>query len=480
MQSTFNFRQTMRSGLGLTVMAVMLLAGCGRGGPSIKATPQTIHFGAAPTLNLHGSGTVSANASSGLALSFTSITPNVCTVNSVTGRVTDIAIGTCIIAADQSGNTEFAPATQATLSIAVAFDPNQIITFGAAPALTLYGTATVSATANSGLAVSYSSTTPTVCAIESGSGAVTDFTTGDCIIAADQAGDAQYLTAPQVTQTITVAPWSGPLTAPSAPSTVTATVANVPDTVTVSFIGPASSGGSPITGYSVTSNPGGITASGLTSPITLPCTTPCTGYAFSVMASNSVGSSTLSAQANVLTHYNVTATFFEPDTQPNNSIFTGSFTFDSTTGSVSNLQGTLTESMTGAPMATLPLTYQLSSVSDGLGGLLVTTFLLNTTNTLSNNATFGGTDGWTPGTGMGLFYGFPTAKNPALGGAGNAYAMIDVNLANPATALTFAQIQRLAYADCTALGMMGDTCMTGYGGIGTMGGYPVSQTITRQ
>jgi hypothetical protein len=27
--------------------------------------------------------------------------------------------------------------------------------------------------------------------------------------------------------------------------------------------------------------------------------------------------------------------------------------------------------------------------------------------------------------------------------------------------------------------MMGDTCMTGYAGHGTMGGYPVTQTITR-
>lgn len=469
MQIKHNVCQTMGWSLGLTAL---LLAGCGRGGPSINAYPQTISFGAAPLLTLHGSGTVSATATSGLAIGYSSATPAVCSVDSSSGVVTDISFGTCIIAADQSGNNEFAPAPQVTQSIDVTFNPFQTISFSAAPALTVYGTATVSATATSGLPVSYSSTTPTVCSVNTGTGVVTDITTGDCIVAADQAGDANYNAAPQVTQTITVAAWAGPVTSPSEPTGVMATVGNTPDTVTVSFIGPASSGGSPVTGYTVTSNPSGIPATGTASPISVPCATPCTGYAFSVIAANSVGNGVPSTQADVLTDYNVTATFYEPDTQPNNSIFTGSFTFNSTTSTVSNLKGSLTESMTGTPMATVPLVYQLSAVPDGLGGLLVTTFALNTTNTFSEG-------GFAPGS-PGLYYGYPSAANPARGGAGNAYAMIDVNLANPTTALTFSQINKLAYADCTALGMMGDTCMTGYGGVGTMGGYPVSQTITKR
>jgi hypothetical protein len=124
-------------------------------------------------------------------------------------------------------------------------------------------------------------------------------------------------------------------------------------------------------------------------------------------------------------------------------------------------------------MALVSLTYQLSAVSDGNGGLLVTAFALNTSNTF-----YGG--GFSPGSGSGLYYGYPTATNPDSGGIGNAYATIYVNLSNPTTAPTQAQINSLAYADCTALGMMGDTCMTGYSGLGTMGGYPVSQTITKQ
>jgi len=190
-----------------------------------------------------------------------------------------------------------------------------------------------------------------------------------------------------------------------------------------------------------------------------------------VEASNGIGTGTSSPAADVLTNYNVVTTFFEPDTQPNDTIFTGSFTFNSTTSTVSNLRGLLTESMTGAPMATVPLTYQLSAVNTGGGGLLVSSFALNTTDTFSE----GGFASGSPGE----YYGYPSTTNPALGGAGNSFVTIYVNLADPTTALTYAQIQTLAYGDCAAGGMMGNTCMTGHSGFGTMGGYPVSQTITK-
>ncbi len=180
-----------------------------------------------------------------------------------------------------------------------------------------------------------------------------------------------------------------------------------------------------------------------------------------------------------VTTYLVVATFREPDTQPNDTIFTGSFVYDDVLLQVSSLQGQLTESMTGMPggggMNQLVLGHQLSSIHHAaLGGLLVTTFLRNSTPTLS---TMGGGDGWTPGTGYGLYYGFPGA-NP-----GNAYVRIFVNTANPTAPPTQAQIDKLAYADCAPNGMMGATCMTGttvagYGTIGTMSGYPISQVIT--
>lgn len=179
--------------------------------------------------------------------------------------------------------------------------------------------------------------------------------------------------------------------------------------------------------------------------------------------------------------YDVSLVFLEPQTQPKNTLFTGTFTFNPHTRAVSNLRGFLTQSMTGtgsgdAPfhdMAQLELTHQLSVVPFGPNGLLVTTFLNDTVNTLS---TMGGGDGFTPGTGFGLHYDFP-GTNP-----GNAYARIFVNTLDPTAPLTQAQIDRLAYADCTPRGMMGATCMTGttvagYGALGSMDGYPISQTI---
>ena len=303
-------------------------------------------------------------------------------------------------------------------------------------------------------------------------GVVTDIAAGDCIIAANQSGDANYNAATQVTQTLTVAASVVPATAPSAPTAVAATLGTAANTVVVSFTGSASSGGSPVTGYAVASIPSGLTASGAASPITVTCPSTCNGYAFAVSGINSVGSSAPSLSANVLTNYQVTARFFEPDTQPNDSIFTGTFTLNSTSQTVSGLSGHLTESMTGPPMITVPLTYQLSSVSDGAGALLVTTFALNSTNVFS--------EGGFLASSLGLYYGYPSALSPAAGGVGNSFATIYVNPANPTAALTQSQINLLGYGDCAAGGMMGDTCMTGYWGRGTMGGYPVAQTIIKQ
>jgi hypothetical protein len=462
-----NVRMKMSTGICLAIFAAFFLVGClsGSDGPAVTTVPQTISFSAAPVLNLGGTATVKATASSGLALTYSSMTPAICSVKSSTGLVTNITSGTCIIAANQAGNAGFFPAAEVSQSISVA--STQSISFSAAPTLCLYCNATVTATASNGLAPSYSSNTPSVCSVNSSTGLVTDITTGDCIIAAHPSGNTTL----QVTQTIAVAAWSGSVTVPGAPTAVTATTGSAANTVSVNA-GEISSGGSPIAGYAVTSAPGGITATGTVLPMTVTCPITCSGYAFSMIASNAVGNSLPSTAAHVLTNYSVTETFYEPMTQPDDSIFTGTFTLDSTSGTVSNLIGSLTESMTGIPMATVVLGSQLSVVSDGAGGLLVTTFALNTTNTF-----YGG--GFAPGSGSGMYFGYPGANN------GNAYAMIYINVANPTATLTQAQLDKLAYADCTNLGMMGATCMTGttvagYGTIGTMSGYPVSQIISKR
>jgi hypothetical protein len=274
-------------------------------------------------------------------------------------------------------------------------------------------------------------------------------------------------------------------TVPGAPTEVTATAGTSPKTVSVSFVAPANIGNSPITGYTVTASPSGVTATGLTSPIVVTFPSSFTGNAISVVATNAIGSSVPSASTDIITSYNVVETIREPETAPDDSIFVGSFIFDATTTTVSNLHGKLSESMTGTneipypgdDMNWLTLNNQLSSVSNPtLGGLLVASFLNTNTNTLQV------TDGWSPG--VYQYYGYPT-KTTGITNPGNAYALIFVNTSDPTTPLTQAQIDKLAYADCAPGGMMGSACMTGtsaagYGAIGSMAGYPVSQTIVKQ
>ena len=78
--------------------------------------------------------------------------------------------------------------------------------FGSAPTLVVGGTGTVSATGGaSGNAVTFTSTTPTVCTVSgTNCNTITGVAAGTCTIAADQAGNANYVAAAQVTQSITV------------------------------------------------------------------------------------------------------------------------------------------------------------------------------------------------------------------------------------------------------------------------------------
>jgi DNA-binding beta-propeller fold protein YncE len=87
-----------------------------------------------------------------------------------------------------------------------------------------------------------------------------------------------------------------PLEVPSAPTGVTAVAGNSEATVT--FTEPGSNGGSLITGYTVIANPSGIVATGTESPIRVTGLTNGITYTFTVIATNSIGSSPASAISN--------------------------------------------------------------------------------------------------------------------------------------------------------------------------------------
>ena len=149
-----------------------------------------------------GNSTLSATASSGLAVTFGSSTPAVCTVAGST--VTLIASGTCTVTANQAGDDDYNAAPQVTLNIAVAKADQTITGLAADPAAGVVdGSSALSATASSGLAVTFGSSTEAVCTVAGST--VTYLTAGTCTVTANQAGDDDYNAATQVTLNIAVA-----------------------------------------------------------------------------------------------------------------------------------------------------------------------------------------------------------------------------------------------------------------------------------
>jgi len=186
-----------------------------------------------------------------------------------------------------------APSTE---SAAVTPKAAQAITF-TNPGTQVFGTTpTLAATASSGLAVSFTSSTPAVCSVSSG-GDLSFVSSGTCTITANQAGDAGFLPASPVINSFTVS-----AVVPSEPSSVTGTARD--GAVAVSWTAPASTGGSAVTGYRVqrsTSESGTyFDASGCSTTSTaLTCMatglTNGTAYFFKVAAINSAGTGDFSS-----------------------------------------------------------------------------------------------------------------------------------------------------------------------------------------
>ena len=190
------------------------LAACGGGSagdPPHQPTAQTIAF-TAPASQTMGTAppALSASASSALPVTLASTTTGVCTVSGTT--LTLVAPGTCSLTATQAGNATYAAAAPVTVSFAVAAAPTpQTITFTSPGDLVMGGTVpALTATASSGLAVSYASSTPSVCTASGTSTTLTLVAAGTCTIVASQSGDATHAAAPSVTDTFQV---SGGLTA---------------------------------------------------------------------------------------------------------------------------------------------------------------------------------------------------------------------------------------------------------------------------
>ncbi|MDB4559605.1 fibronectin type III domain-containing protein [Flavobacteriaceae bacterium] len=91
-----------------------------------------------------------------------------------------------------------------------------------------------------------------------------------------------------------------PITITDAPTIGTATTLSDSE-ISVAFTPPSNGGGSPITSYTVTSSPGGYTATGPASPLVVSGLNGGTGYTFTVTATNAAGTSDASGSSNQAT-----------------------------------------------------------------------------------------------------------------------------------------------------------------------------------
>ena len=170
-------------------------------------------------------------SSANLPVTYTTSTPAICTVDTNTGVVTlatpkPTVDGDCTITANAeageqviSGTTyQVKKATPVTQSLRIVLLKAQTISFpsqvGQDVSAGSFPLATP-ATADSGLPVTYSSLTPSICTVTA-AGVVTPLVSGTCQIAANQPGNGEYSPALQAVSNITLSGAGGEL--PQQPS----------------------------------------------------------------------------------------------------------------------------------------------------------------------------------------------------------------------------------------------------------------------
>jgi hypothetical protein len=168
----------------------------------VNQASQTITFTALTTPVTYGIAPIALSATGGASSNAVvfSVVSGPATVSGSTLTIT--GVGTVVVATNQAGNSNYSAAAQVTQSIVVN-QASQTITFTQPTSPVTYGVSpiTLSATANSGLAISFS--------VVSGPATVSGSTltitgVGTVVVAANQAGNSNYSAATQVTQSIVV------------------------------------------------------------------------------------------------------------------------------------------------------------------------------------------------------------------------------------------------------------------------------------
>ena len=152
-------------------------------------------------------------------------------------------------------------------------------------------------------------------------------------------------------------------TVPTAPTV--SGVASGNGQATVSFSAPSSNGGAPITSYTVTSHPGGFTATGASSPITVSGLADGTAYTFTVTATNAAGSSPASALSGSATPTGIASAPSIASVTTGNGTATVTITPPSNTGGLA-LSYTVTSYPGGITATGTGTTLSLTGLTDGV------------------------------------------------------------------------------------------------------------------
>lgn len=169
-----------------------------RQAPFTLTAPATAIFGSTVQLAVTG-------GSGDGAVTYTSETPIACAMNVTTPGAVDIlsGVGTCTVSAMKAGSRNYEPTTPTSASIALG-KAGQAISFASLSGRT-YGDAafTVSASASSGLPVSFSAVAGSSCTVTGST--VTLSGAGNCAVQASQAGSDDFVAATPVTRSFGIA-----------------------------------------------------------------------------------------------------------------------------------------------------------------------------------------------------------------------------------------------------------------------------------
>ena len=187
-----------------------------------------------------------------------------------------------------------------------------------------------------------------------------------------------------------------PATIPSVPTNVTATAGNTQAAVT--WNAPSSTGGSSITSYSVTANPGGqtITVDGSTLTATFTSLNNGTSYTFAVVSANTVGTSTSSSTSNTVTPATVPGAATNVYATSGNTQASVTWTAPSSAGG-STITGYDVTASPGGQTVTVggsTLTAIFTSLTNGTSY----TFIVTTINTIGTGASSSTSNSVTPAT----------------------------------------------------------------------------------